>query len=102
VKALAKIAEDGDKNALLIFKIFTYNLCFFLKDFINTEKADAVVIGGNITTVSRLFFKTLIWEMAGYFEDVNIKIARLDDDSALIGAAAAFDINQRQNVPMYV
>jgi hypothetical protein len=56
VKALAKIAEDGDKNALLIFKIFTYNLCFFLKDFINTEKADAVVIGGNITKVSRLFF----------------------------------------------
>jgi len=97
VKALAEIAENGGKEALLIFKVFTYNLCFFLKDFINAEKADVVVIGGNITQVSRLFFKPLIDEMAGYFEDVEIKIAQLDKDSALIGAAAAFDVRKDQS-----
>jgi len=98
VEVLAKIAEEGDKIALLIFKQFTYSFCFFLKDLINAQRADVVVIGGDITKVSRLFFKPLIYEMAGYFEDIDIKIAHFCEDSTLIGAAASFDVNREQNI----
>lgn len=95
-KAIANVKEltlvyDSDNHVQYIFKEFTDNLTLFLKDFINDEKPELIVIGGNIAKASRLFLPALKLQLAAYFGEIAIKIAELGEDSSLMGAAAAFD-----------
>ncbi|QEM07171.1 ROK family protein [Mucilaginibacter rubeus] len=73
-----------------IFEEFTANLSLFLKHIIRAEKPDVIVIGGNIAKASNLFLNGLIDQLAGYVENVKIRMALLGEDAALMGAAAGF------------
>ncbi|MEO6521778.1 MAG: ROK family protein [Mucilaginibacter sp.] len=90
VKELAAIAYT-DVNAQQVFEEFTANLVLFLKDFINEERPELLVIGGNVAKASKLFLPALKFELAAYFDYIDIKIAELGEDSSIMGAAAAFD-----------
>ncbi|MBW4889742.1 ROK family protein [Mucilaginibacter sp. HMF5004] len=90
VKELAAMA-DTNADVQQVFKEFTGNMVLFLKDFINEEKPELLVIGGNIAKASRLFLPALKFELAAYFDYIDIKIAELGEDSSIMGAAAAFD-----------
>lgn len=90
VKELALIA-DTDTAVQQIFKEFTDNLVLFLKDFINDEKPELLIIGGNITKAFRLFLPSLQFQLAAWFDEMKIKIAELGEDSSIMGAAASFD-----------
>ncbi len=90
VKELALIA-DTDIKVQQVFKEFTSSLVLFLKDFINDEKPELLIIGGNIAKASKLFLPSLQFQLAAYFDYIDIKIAELGEDSSIMGAAASFD-----------
>jgi len=94
VKELALVA-DTDVNVQHVFKEFTGNLVLFLKDFINDERPELLIIGGNIAKASKLFLPSLQFQLAAYFDDIEIKIAELGEDSSIMGAAASFDAVQQ-------
>jgi glucokinase len=97
VKELALIANT-DADAQLVFKEFTSNLVLFLKDFINDEEPDLLIIGGNIAKAAKLFLPSLQFQLAQYFDYMDIKIAELGEDSSIMGAAASFeDVQQPSN-----
>jgi glucokinase len=73
-----------------IFEEFTANLSLFLKKIVRAEKPDVIVIGGNIAKASNLFLNGLNDQLAGYVENVEVRIALLGEDAALMGAAAGF------------
>ena len=86
VKALADIYET-DKFAQLIFKEFGQNLALFLKEFIQKDNPEVVIIGGNIANAYHLFSNEII----SYFEQQNIQtsiyLSKLNEVAALLGAA---------------
>lgn len=94
VKELALVA-DTDADVQRVFKEFTSNLVLFLKAFINDERPELLIIGGNIARASKLFLPSLKFQLAAYFDDIDIKIAELGEDSSIMGAAASFDAVQQ-------
>ncbi|WEA00521.1 ROK family protein [Mucilaginibacter sp. SJ] len=81
-----------------IFDEFTVNLSLFLRDIIQTEAPDVIVIGGNIAKASGMFVDELISRLTAYAESLKIKLALLGEDAALMGAAAAFDSRRGLNI----
>ncbi len=81
-----------------IFDEFTVNLSLFLRDVIQTEAPDVIVIGGNIAKASGMFADELISRLTAYAESLKIKLALLGEDAALMGAAAAFDSGRGLNI----
>lgn len=98
VKELVRhIENDNDAFALQVFEEFTNNLMLFLKDFIDDEQPDVLIIGGNIARASQLFLPALKRGLAGFFDGIDIKIAQLGEDSAIMGAAASFEDAEQAN-----
>lgn len=81
-----------------IFDEFAVNLSLFLRDIIQTEGPDVIVIGGNIAKASGMFLDELTSRLTAYAESLKIKLALLGEDAALMGAAAAFDSRRGLNI----
>lgn len=81
-----------------IFDEFTVNLSLFLRNIIQTEAPDVIVIGGNIAKASGMFVDELTSRLTAYAESLKIKLALLGEDAALMGAAAAFDSRRGLNI----
>jgi glucokinase len=90
VKALLGIMKT-DSNARVAFRMFVDNLSLFLKNFIQIDKPDVVVIGGNIANAFSLFENDLKLHLEDHIGSAEIRIAELSEIAALIGAASLWE-----------
>lgn len=74
------------------FDNFEEHLIWFLQYFIETEKPDVLVIGGNISKAWDLFMPSVIAKLGHRLSAMPVVApAVLDEDAALVGAACCFD-----------
>ncbi len=88
VKLIAQMAKQGDARALKTFEVFGENLALFLKKYLEEFKAEALVLGGNISRAMPFFipqFKTVIDNPL-----LKIKSTMLGDKAAIFGAVYSF------------
>lgn len=92
IPGVKQIAEEAKANAIAqsIFKEFGKNLATFLNYFIEKEKAEAVVIGGNIANAFELFKEDMEEDIFKKFPSVQIKKSLLGEQGALFGAAGSW------------
>lgn len=86
VKELSQLAEHNDV-ARDIFKEFALNMSEFLSGPVKKYNPEMLIICGNIAKAFRFFLPYLTIAM----DSVTIKLAQLDENAPLIGAAAMFD-----------
>lgn len=97
VKELHHLANEGNQDALNIFKEFGNNLGLFLQHFIALEgEVDTVVMGGNIAKTAHLF-RVGVLDVLGE-EKVKLKQAVLGEDAALIGAAGVWKKETQEQI----
>ena len=93
VKDVKELTElyDVDRNVKSIFTEFVNNLTIFLKGFVQTEKPEVIVMGGNIAQCDALFLSDLVSKLT--VEGINIPIvkAQLGEEAAILGAASLFE-----------
>lgn len=90
VKALADL-YPSDANVKEIFKEFVKNLVVFLEGFVNAEKPQVIVMGGNIAQCSSLFLNDLTAQLAARNITIPIVRAELGEEAAILGAASLFE-----------
>jgi len=88
VKTLCNLIEE-EAVVDQIFSEFTENLIGFLSVFISDELPEVVVIGGNIAQAASRFLATVKSKLAEQFPETQIKVTKLWDHAALIGACSA-------------
>ena len=86
VKELSGLAPESI-IARDIFKEFAVNMSDFLSLYIEQMAPEALIICGNIAKASEFFLPYLILRL----NSIAIRLARLDENAPLIGAAAMFD-----------
>ncbi len=86
VKELAKMAMN-EKIAREIFQEFGANLGTFLAPWVKQFKANAIVIGGNISRSYKLFQKTL----EDHLGKTIIMVSEMEENAALAGGARLCD-----------
>ncbi|WEK19960.1 MAG: ROK family protein [Candidatus Pedobacter colombiensis] len=87
VKELAACISE-DTSAKVVFDEFGRNLGDFLNRFIEQEKAELIVIGGNIAKAFDLFIDELLKVVAVKFPEVDVKLADLGEQAPLLGSAS--------------
>ncbi|WP_256011380.1 ROK family protein [Desertivirga xinjiangensis] len=97
VKYLAKLAIS-DNDALTVFNEFGTNLGAFLNEFIELEKPEAIVLGGNISNAFNLFEKALRSSINTNFQHIPIFQAKLGEEAALIGASSLWYFSSFETV----
>ncbi len=88
VKTLATLCRKGDAEACAVFEEFAINFANFLQVFIEADKPEVVVIGGNVARASDLFFPKTSALLAEKGIHTPLKNAILGESAALIGAAS--------------
>ena len=86
VKELMALSAK-DSVAREVFREFGRNLADFLILFIQKEKPEVVILGGNITQAYELFSAELEEGLAGNVTDLPLLKAVLGERASLIGAA---------------
>jgi glucokinase len=76
-----------DSRALLVFEEFARNFAAFIAKHIEQDRPAQIIIGGNIAKAHHLFIDKLKDMLAGYISAADIKLAMLEEDAALVGAA---------------
>jgi glucokinase len=76
-----------DEKAREVFKEFANNLALLISSFVEREKPDVVVIGGNIVNASELFFPEVERLLASESINIPIRKAKLGEEAAILGAA---------------
>jgi len=90
VKEISELYET-DMNAQKAFEIFSNHLAFFLKEFINREKPEVLVAGGNIANSWNLFMNQVISHLEKTVSKMPVIVkAVLAEDAAIIGGACSF------------
>ena len=89
VKELNDIANDSEV-ARFIFKRFAFNLSEFLPEFIEREKPEMVILGGNITKASKRFLPHLRNLLRKKNVHTPITVSKLGELSSLVGAASCW------------
>jgi glucokinase len=90
VKEISDLYET-DLNAKKAFEILGNHLSFFLQEFINREKPEVLVIGGNIANSWNLFMNDVITTLEKTVSKMPVIVrAVLAEDAALIGGACSF------------
>lgn len=79
-----------DPNASLIFEEFGHNLGCFLVAFMEQEKPEAIVIGGNIAKAYSFFKDNMEDEIRKANKEVVITTAILGEDAMMIGAGGGW------------
>lgn len=80
----------SDHSVRVLFDEFTDNLTVFLKQFIETDKPEAIILGGNIAQGADLFLPDLEKKLAAQHLYVPIVKAQLGEEAAILGAASLF------------
>lgn len=80
-----------DKLGLEIFEEYADNLSLFLEEFIRTYAVRYIIIGGNISLVHSFFIEKVRLNLLRNKLNVVFMPAKLNEDAALIGAAASFE-----------
>lgn len=73
-----------------IFSTFATNLSLFLRNFILREKADIVVMGGNISRASDYFLPEVEQQLRDSGVHIPIVKATLGEEAIILGAASLF------------
>ena len=99
-KTLYQMAIDEDKNAILVWNEFGYNLGLALSHFINMLDPDTISIGGGISAAFNLFEADMIKVLNQFspsYEKFNINIfeSKKKELSSQLGAALLVKINQK-------
>lgn len=89
VKELMERAAT-DKQARKVFEEFGQNLAQFLTFFIETDKPEIVVLGGNIAHAYELFLSELEKGLVGKMHKLPLLKAVLGEGASLIGAASCW------------
>lgn len=71
-----------------VFREFSSNLATFLKGEIYSINPDIIIIGGNVVNAKAYFLEELREELLARRITIGIKISKLGEDAALIGAAS--------------
>lgn len=90
VKELTALSVT-DHFATRVFMEFGYNLAQFLIPVIKKHKSDMVIVGGNISGAFSAFSPELIATLNGNNIHTSIKVTKLKEHAALIGAASCCD-----------
>lgn len=92
ITGVKELAQQSTINPLAhtIFQEFGKNFAVFLKEFIQKENPEAMVIGGNIANAYNLFQKELESSIAEDYPMVQIKKSILGEEAALLGAAGSW------------
>lgn len=92
VKALNSIYPESSvvKD---VFKEFAANLALFIKQFVEAEQPEIVVLGGNITNASPRFMPFLNRNLAQQGINVPIYISTLGEHAAMLGAASCWQVD---------
>ncbi|BAV07802.1 glucokinase [Filimonas lacunae] len=81
-----------DANAAAAFQQFSNDLTWFLQYFIQQQKPEIVVIGGNIAHSWKLFADDLMSQLAATVTTMpEIAMAALGEHAALLGGACCFE-----------
>ncbi|WP_316784615.1 ROK family protein [Pedobacter frigiditerrae] len=95
VKELAT-AVKTDPFARQVFNEFGRALGHFLVDFINANKSEIVVLGGNISRSFNLFAPHLIGNLEAFHLNTTVKATALNEYAALIGAASSWNLDSNK------
>jgi glucokinase len=92
------LLHDESPTVRKIFTEFSQNLGLFLKDFQQNNKAEAIVIGGNIANAAKRFIPGVVKYLQS--EEINcpIHISELNEDAALVGAAGCWADQMKETV----
>lgn len=90
VKTIADRAEEDDIRALDLFKLFGENLADCLAPHLKNFDAEVVILGGNIAEASVFFKPSLLKSLISKEVRVDIKVSKLKESAAMLGAAALF------------
>ncbi|MEO3404911.1 ROK family protein [Mucilaginibacter sp. CAU 1740] len=93
VKELASLAND-DPALHDIFGEYARNMADFLSGPIAMYQPEVLIICGNIAKAGPLFLP----QLQEYLAPLEIKMAQLDEQAALIGAAASFKTNYNKTI----
>ena len=89
VKELISLSK-GDDSVKTLFGEFTDHLTIFLKQFIETDQPEVIILGGNIAQASDFFLADLETKLAIQSIHVPIVKAQLGEEAAIWGAASLF------------
>jgi glucokinase len=87
VKELTEL-QDSEEVVHALFQEFAGNLATFIRDKAQEIHATAVVLGGNISNANEYFLPALTRALQEKHSNLQIRIAELKEDAALIGAAS--------------
>lgn len=88
VKALTRLNKDP--NVEQVFGEFGKNLALFLSGLVSPEKAEAVILGGNISKAYSLFYPQLSAHLPVTENPYVLKKAALGENGNLVGAATCW------------
>lgn len=89
VKELLAIADKSVQS--VIFEEFAINLSVFLMPVLKRTGVQTLILGGNIAKAGSLFLPHLSRCLSEQNLNVTFKFAELNEQAALIGAAASFE-----------
>ena len=84
-------AGAPDAGLPLIFEEFGHHLAAFLIPLVQERQADTVVLGGNISNSHPAFLPHVHKKLQEQMIKVDIKIAELQENASLIGAASCWE-----------
>jgi glucokinase len=87
VKELTEL-DHSEAGVHEIFEDFAENLAAFISAKAEENRAQAIVLGGNISNAYQFFLPAVIRALEESESKLTIKIALLKEDAALIGAAS--------------
>jgi glucokinase len=87
VKELADCVA-ADPHAMQIFNEFGVNFAQFIMPLVDKHQATVVILGGNIAQAFRFFSPSLMNVLAENQFETDIKLSKLNEHAALIGAAS--------------
>ncbi len=90
VKEMVVLIEN-QRLKIGIFEEYALNLSLFLAPFLLKEQAEAIILGGNIANTHHLFLDKLKEQLRKSNLEPVFRIAELNEEAALIGAAASFE-----------
>jgi len=97
VKELAELVT-ADASLQIIFDEFGRNLGHFLCEFMQKDKSEVVVLGGNIAKAQALFLPQTEKILAEANKPVLLKQAMLGEEAPLMGAASLWKAKQVNSI----
>lgn len=90
-KALADLAQT-DPEAAKVFEEFGNNLGLFLNYFIQLDKPEVIILGGNIANADTLFLPATQKVLTSPKKKIRLDKAKLGEEASLIGAASCWHL----------